>query len=315
MPSRSRANRQSPDVDPATARDVGSGGDADDLIVEVASDAEVTEFMEPIYFQAEHAVRRARTALEAELSAGELLGLVNSMIPSGLPDAERTAVLTEFLAQLVGHAERLESAAGLAVLRALSVAALEPVNAIADAAASRTAAKGVKDRSWVRVIGAPTVGRCWSHVDVGGKQESVTMTFAYGTREHAVTLLIDHALGGGVRDCWVSDQPDQAWRKAPTAGRTAGMVVEPISWQRARGSLRAALAAAPCPADDEQAENVALHSGLLRARLALMDGAPPVVSRRPTPVVRDVGPVRPDPPDAAESGTSHADDGGQAGLW
>jgi len=59
-------------------------------------------------------------------------------------------------------------------------------------AAERLHAHDVADPPWAGAIGAPRVGDCWHYADVGGRQESLTMTFAYGDRQHAVSVLIDH---------------------------------------------------------------------------------------------------------------------------
>ena len=55
-----------------------------------------------------------------------------------------------------------------------------------------------------RTVGAPQVRDCWHYADVGGRQESLTMTFAYGDKQHAVSVLIDHRRGGKIRDTWVA---------------------------------------------------------------------------------------------------------------
>ena len=63
------------------------------------------------------------------------------------------------------------------------------------------------DPPWAGVIGTPQVGDCWHYADVGGRQESLTMTFAYGDKQHAVCVLIDHSRGGKIRDTWVARGP------------------------------------------------------------------------------------------------------------
>ena len=40
--------------------------------------------------------------------------------------------------------------------------------------------------------------------DVFGEQESVGAVFDYNNRDHAMMVLIDHSLGGGVKDGWLA---------------------------------------------------------------------------------------------------------------
>ena len=68
----------------------------------------------------------------------------------------------------------------------------------------RIRAHDVADPPWAGTVGAPQVRDCWHYADVGGRQESLTMTFAYGDKQHAVSVLIDHRRGGKIRDAWVA---------------------------------------------------------------------------------------------------------------
>ena len=77
----------------------------------------------------------------------------------------------------------------------------------ATAAAERVIAQGVPDPGWAAAIGSPTIGQCWHYSDVGGRQESVTVSFGYGDAEHALSVLIDHGRGGKIRDSWVAKSP------------------------------------------------------------------------------------------------------------
>jgi hypothetical protein len=57
-------------------------------------------------------------------------------------------------------------------------------------------------------IGVPVVGECCGYVDPAGGQETVIAAFAYpGRKQHGLAVLVDHTLGGGVKDCWVSRDP------------------------------------------------------------------------------------------------------------
>ena len=49
------------------------------------------------------------------------------------------------------------------------------------------------------------------------------MTFVYGRKAHAVVVLIDHGLGGGIKDCFLSDRPDRIRAKYQQAARGFGL--------------------------------------------------------------------------------------------
>ncbi|MHB8246146.1 MAG: hypothetical protein ACYDGN_12490 [Acidimicrobiales bacterium] len=63
---------------------------------------------------------------------------------------------------------------------------------------------GVVEPPWAESLGAPRLGECWVYGDDFGDQESLVLTFAYGRKKDAVCVLIDHNLGGGVKDAYVS---------------------------------------------------------------------------------------------------------------
>jgi hypothetical protein len=256
-----------------------------ELDVDVVADLTADDLLAPIYAEAERGIRRVRRPIDAELQVSELVGLVAMMIAQGVPKDEQGEALSHFLAQFVDYAERQHTPAALSLLRVLGVIGPKPVRTTADAAAGRLSDDGVADRAWVRTVGTPTVGRCWRYGDRDGSQEAVTLTFSYGSREHALSVLIDHTLGGGVKDCWVTDDPDRLWQRTASVDRDPRAFVEGLSWPEARDRLRPAVAAPPCPVEPDQVEDVANYSGLLHARLALLDGR-----LRQRPAVRTAAP-------------------------
>jgi hypothetical protein len=128
----------------------------------------------------------------------------------------------------------------------------------------------VTDPPWAGPIGAPSVGDCWHYADVGGRQESLTMTFAYAAREHAVSVLIDHGRGGKIRDTWVTKGAGLRADTEREAARDPLVVFEVIDAPTARLRLERAISAGECPEQPDQVDDVVAHRALLRARLDLL---------------------------------------------
>src|SRR5271165_5433249 len=153
----------------------------------------------------------------------------------------------------------------LALLRIFGAIGSPELRAAATAAAERVIAGGVPDPDWAAAIGSPAVGRCWHYSDVGGRQESLTMTFAYGDREHAVSVLIDHGKGGQIKDAWVGDAAgllDKTWLAAETDPL---IVFDTVDTADARDRLDRAIGAGECPEKPDQADDLKAHRALLHA--------------------------------------------------
>ena len=115
-------------------------------------------------------------------------------------------------------------------------------------------------------IGSPTIGKCWHYSDVGGRQESVTASFGYGSSEHALSVLIDHGKGGKIKDAWVDDAAgllDKTWLAAENDPL---IVFEPIEPGDASERLAKAIAAGECPSKPDEADDLTAHRALLHAR-------------------------------------------------
>ena len=94
------------------------------------------------------------------------------------------------------------------------------------------------DPDWAAAIGSPTIGKCWHYSDVGGRQESVTVSFGYGSAEHALSVLIDHGKGGKIKDAWVDDAAgllDKTWLAAENDPLIVFEPIEPADAERAPG--------------------------------------------------------------------------------
>jgi hypothetical protein len=96
------------------------------------------------------------------------------------------------------------------------------------------------------------------------------MSFGYGSSEHALSVLIDHGRGGGIKDAWVGDAAgllDKTWlavQNDPT------MVFEAIDAADARGRLERAISAGECPEKPDEADDLTAHRALLHARMRFL---------------------------------------------
>jgi hypothetical protein len=201
--------------------------------------------------------------VDAELWGSDMIGALSGA-------ADMADVMTVLTTSLVPTAEQTATPEALALLRIFGAIGSTELRSAATAAAERVAALGVPDPEWAAVIGSPAVGKCWHYGDVGGRQESVTMSFAYGDSEHALSALIDHGKGGRIKDVWVGDAAgllDKTWLAAESDPL---IVFEAIDATDARGRLERAVTAGECPEKPDQADDLAAHRALLHARLRLL---------------------------------------------
>ncbi len=199
----------------------------------------------------------------AELSGAEFLGTMRQTAPD--PDE-----VPEVLAGLIGHAESTAKPEALAMLRVVAVLGPPEIQPAAAAAADRLVAAGLTDRPWVRELGAPQVGPSFGFVDDFGAQQGITVTFTYGRKAHAFVVLIDYGLGGGVKDCYPTDRPDEIRAEYQKVTKRHGWDFCDYAPAAARAILDRALAAAPCPVEPDQVEDVGQYLDLLRRRVALL---------------------------------------------
>ncbi len=223
-------------------------------------------------------------ALNAELCGTEFLGMIRGAAPAdvGLPD---------LLTEMIDHVGEYGGAEALAMLRVLAAVGPAEVRPAAGRAADALIATGLTDQPWAQGLGTPRVGRCFGYADAFGAQESMAATFSYGRKSHAVVVLIDHDLGGGVKDCFLSDRPDRIRAKYQQAARGFGLEFCDYQSAEAGEILAAALSMPPCPVEPDQIEDVRDHLDLLRSRVELLiadgetvpihGGSPAVRSDRP----------------------------------
>jgi hypothetical protein len=206
--------------------------------------------------------------VDAELWGSDMIGAL-----CGSADDE-TDVMAMLATSLVPTAEKAGTPETLALLRIFGAIGSPELRAAATEAAERVTARDVPDPDWAAAIGSPRVGPCWHYGDVGGRQESVTMTFGYGEKEHAFSVLIDHGRGGGIKDAWVRDAAgmlDQTWL---TASSDPLVIFERLEPAQASERLRRAIDAGECPEKPDQADSVRAHRVLLHARLRFLTDFP-----------------------------------------
>ena len=208
--------------------------------------------------------------IDAELWGSDIIGALsgsgaNSVV--GADGANVPDIMAELTASLVPAAEESATPEALALLRILAAIGSPALTAAAAEAAERVTAGGVADPAWAAAIGSPTVGKCWHYGDVGGRQESITVSFGYGDAEHALSVLIDHGQGGKIKDAWVDDAEgllDKTWLAAENDPL---IVFEPIEPADARARLENAVAAGECPGKPDEVDDLTAHRALLRARV------------------------------------------------
>jgi hypothetical protein len=202
--------------------------------------------------------------VDAELWGSDLIGALASSA------AGQASLMDTLTRSLVPAAEAASTPEALALLRIFAAIGSPPLRAAAGQAAARVRAHDVADPPWAGTVGAPQIGDCWHYADVGGRQESLTMSFAYGDRQHALCVLIDHSHGGKIRDTWVTKGAELRADTERAAGRDPLVVFETIGAADARRRLERAISAGECPEQPDQVDDVVAHRALLRARLDLL---------------------------------------------
>ena len=202
-----------------------------------------------------------RQPIDAELWGSDMIGALSGAEPGG-PD-----VMTELARSLVPAVEMKATPEALGLLRVLGAIGSPELKAAATAAAERLTIQGMPDPDWAAAIGSPTIGKCWHYSDVGGRQESITVSFGYGASEHALSVLIDHGKGGKIKDAWVDNAEgllDKTWLAAENDPLIIFEAIEPAD---AGARLARAVAAGECPSKPDEADDLAGHRALLHARV------------------------------------------------
>jgi hypothetical protein len=216
--------------------------------------------------EAHDVLAQVREPVDAELWGSDMIGALTQSardVPS---------VMETLTKALVPAAEEAGTAESLALMRIFGAVGDGGLRAAAVEAAGRLAASGIPDPDWADVVGSPEPGACWHYGDTGGRQESVTMTFAYPGATHALSVLIDHGRGGKIKDIWVADATGLL-DKTREAADAELIIFEPLEVAQARFKLQRAVSAGECPQEPDQEDDVAAHRALLAARLELVSEA------------------------------------------
>lgn len=273
--SRNRVARRSATRKPAAlsvvSRDLPSGEGSDPVEGALARDANApAEPIAAVIASLLAGIREARSPLAAELVLCEAFAAVEAGLPDDADGKERIEALTLLLGQVIGYAQALGTADALALLRVCSVLGPATSRAAAGEVSGQLAAAGVADRPWAGRVGHPTMLRAWRYGDVFGVQSSVGVLFDYQGREHALMVLVDHQLGGGIKDCWVCEGRAAKEMRNTVAAAMAGepeTIFEDIDAVAVAGLLGSALTNPRCPEQADQIEDVANHLYLVRARV------------------------------------------------
>ncbi len=250
---------------------------ADDLEVVLDPELGLADLVGDIASEMVRAVAAARTPLDAELALSPVFGMLDRMAPDEATPGQRAGMVQDLLSGLIAWAESAASPAALTFLRVAAVLGHPATREQAASAADRVAARGVRDRPWATALGRPELVRAWWFGDVFGEQESVALHYDYHHREHTLCVLIDHQLGGGVKDCWVAEGRQTRSLHDRTAAEMADnpmALFEDIDAARAEQILRTALSQPPCPIEDDQIEDVTCCLEILRSRVAVLAELP-----------------------------------------
>ncbi|HEX3513897.1 MAG TPA: hypothetical protein VHT26_07855 [Trebonia sp.] len=236
-------------------------GHAEPDIAELFAPLRPAQASDVVLNEARQVLSHVQRTIDAELWGSDMIGALSGDASAG------TDVMTELAGSLVPAAEEQATPEALGLLRVLGSIGSPELKTAATEAAERVTAHGVQDPDWAAGMGSPTIGRCWHYSDVGGRQESVTVSFGYGAAEHALSVLIDHGKGGKIKDAWVDNAEgllDKTWLAIENDPLIVFERIEPAD---ASARLTQAVAAGECPSKPDEADDLAGHRALLHARV------------------------------------------------
>ena len=239
-------------------------GHAEPDIAELFAPLRPAQASDVVLNEARQVLSHVSQPIDAELWGSDMIGALSGGVSGGEPAGPD--VMTELASSLVPAVEMKATPEALGLLRVLGAIGSPELRTAATAAADRVAAQGVADPDWAPLIGSPTVGKCWHYSDVGGRQESLTVSFGYGSSEHALSVLLDHGKGGKIKDAWVDDAAgllDKTWLAAENDPL---IVFEEIAPADASERLTRAITAGECPSKPDEADDLTAHRALLHAR-------------------------------------------------
>ena len=236
-------------------------GHAEPDIAELFAPLRPAQASDVVLNEARQVLSHVQRPIDAELWGSDMIG---ALAGAGPFDKD---FMTELTVSLVPAVELKATPEALGLLRVLGAIGTPELKAAATEAAERVTAQGVPDPDWAAAIGSPTIGQCWHYSDVGGRQETITVSFGYGDSEHARSVLIDHGKSGKIKDAWVDDAEgllDKTWL---AADNDPLIIFEPIEPTDAAQRLAKAVAAGECPSKPDEADDLTAHRALLQARV------------------------------------------------
>ena len=232
--------------------------------------------------------------LDAEMCAAEFIGSIRQA-------SHREDLVPELLCDLIATAAAQDRAESAVMLRTLAVIGPNESRAAATAAIAARPAADLAGLPWTEELGSPVPGRAFGYTDIYDEQTSLVLTFAYGRKRHAVVVLIDYLLGGGIKDCYVVDYTESLRANYRKVARDPELTFTDYSLPEAASLLFTSLSRPPCPQEPDQVECVQHNLDLLWARADLIIGKalPPAASRRGAQASRRAAQHPPDQGDAA----------------
>ena len=170
------------------------------------------------------------------------------MFEEAIGDLDLVAGLTH----LIEEATATGSPEALAMCRALAHLGPPEIKAAANRAANTLASAGVKDRPWVHSLGKAEFVDAYGYSDDEGAQQSIALEFRYNKSKHVLVVLIDHDLGGGIKDCFVSDDTTRMLAEMRIEALRNSMRLVAHSPENASLIVHSALAQRPCPVEPDQ---------------------------------------------------------------
>jgi hypothetical protein len=227
----------------------GSGQVASDeepapLVGTSEREAVIARLFDGVLRSARSHLLRAEQPLAAEVWGSGLLAVWDDL-PSRGGDAHLA-----FGEALIRHARALGTPEAMAVLLSLASVAPARLSTKARTAAAELEPEGVPTPVWAAQVGTAVPTEAWIGRDLYGDQEIVLIGFSYpesapgagDESHHSICVLVDHLLGGVVKDAYPAAALEQTlahWREAEGDGIT----VRPATLAEAAGRLAAALAA------------------------------------------------------------------------
>jgi len=201
--------------------------------------------------------------LDAELCGATFIGELRRASP---PDANVSDVLSNAL----DHVIEYDTPEALAMARIMAVMGPPDIRAKAADRASRMVLSGRTDMAWAAGLGLPRLGPCFGYGDTYGAQLSTVLVFSYARKRHALVVLTDYVLGGGIKDCYLVDYTPAIRDYYRTTGADPDLSYSDLDPVLTREILDEALSREPCPDNPEQIEHVENYIDLLRARVELL---------------------------------------------